>query len=262
MSELFESARLKLSGAKEELQNLHAEITKFGLKLEPYAPVIYPDPDGAGDTHAMKLSKTPAIKNSLDRMSLLCSRIASELRDALDQAGYASAVAEGAHADPKLTYFPVCKEVSEFDNTIKRRCKHLPADIVTLFRGFKAHPGGDELLVALNNLAGSGKHKIIEPVMQGSVTTAYQALVWGNTAEVIRPLSGKWDPVKKEVPLFWVKRGANPYYKLHMSLFIAFGEIDIVGGCDVTAVYETIAPKVENIINATETECRRLGFIV
>jgi hypothetical protein len=262
MSELFDSARLKLTGAKEELEELKGAITKFMMELHPYEPIFHPDPDGAGDTHAFRIVKSVPVKAGLDRISLLCSRIASELRDALDQAGYACSIAEGVHSKPTKAYFPICKEEANFDNCVRQNCKHLPADIVTFFRGFKAHPGGDKLLVALNNLAGKGKHCLIEPVMQGITDATYKSVTW--LPGSIRPLSGQWDPVKKEIPFFWVKRNIHPKptYKINMTLFITFGKVDIVEGYNVTGVFDALVSKVESIVTGTEAECRRLRLIV
>jgi hypothetical protein len=263
MSDLFDSPRLKLSGANEEMGKLREQIVQFFIKSNPYKPSVYPDADSAGDIHALRLVRSTEINKVLDKMGLLCARIASEMRDALDQAGYASALAEGTRAVLKKTYFPICKDESQFDQCVRQNTKHLPPDIVTLFRSYKAHPGGDKLLVALNNLAGGGKHCIIDPVAQG-IGNAFYKTISIDDPSAIRPLSGKWDSTHDEIPMFWVKRGAKVKYEMNASFFIAFSKIDLPGAAHypVLSIFEAMARKVESIVTATEAECRRIGLIV
>jgi hypothetical protein len=254
-SSLFDSPRLKLRGANEELEALKAAIAAY-RDSNAYELVVDPDPERPnGDIHKIKVRAPP------DRLGLLCARIASEMRDALDQTGYAAAVA-GGHIKPTKAYFPICKDDSQFDNCVRQNCRHLPPDIVTLFRAFKAHPSGDRLLVALNNVAGFGKHCVVRPVAQGIGGDFHTRLEIAECPDHFLPVNyPKWDPLKNEVILFHVGKGTKLKYQANLSIYIAFGEVDFVAGQEVAAFFDALSGKVEGIIAATEAECRRLGFI-
>src|SRR5205809_954496 len=95
MSDPFESSHRKITRAKKHLHDLHIEIVKF-VNGNRYKRVIEPDPDKPGHTiHKIKLTE----ELSLDIGDIVAD-LAQNLRNALDNAGYAVAIASGRPTVP------------------------------------------------------------------------------------------------------------------------------------------------------------------
>ncbi len=251
MTDLFESPRTRLRWAQGGLAEMQVQFRNY-LKSTPDKVLIEMDANGVDYWHKMKLEKFP------DRFNELMVAIVENLRSALDQTGYAAAVASGV-ADPKKAYFPICKDASQFENTIKQNCADIPSDIQTLFRNFKGHPGGDELLIALNVLCGVSKHRIIRPMVQGVGGAFYKNLTFSGGPFKLPP--PRWDPVKNEIKLFAVGKDTKVQYDMNISIFIAFGEIEFVAGKPMVPILNALVDKVRTVIDATEAESRRIGLI-
>ena len=131
----FESPKRRLKRGKEHARRLEKRIQSF-LKKEPHQRVEDTDAEGV-TTHAIKFTRDfphswgDAAVESIEA-----------LRSALDQIGYAAAILGGA-SEPKQAYFPIANTASDLDTVVKGRCKDIPTEIKTLFKGFNAHAGGN-----------------------------------------------------------------------------------------------------------------------
>ena len=155
MSDAFASPKSKLAWAKENLlPDLHQRIEGW-LSLDPYAQVIEPDPQKPGwEIHKIKL-----VKPFPEAFGNLVGDVVGNLREVLDTAGYAIALALN-NPDARNIAFPFASDVDHMASSIGR-AKDLPKEIQSLFCGFQPYRGGDDLLWALNELCNGKKHKII-----------------------------------------------------------------------------------------------------
>jgi hypothetical protein len=141
----FDNPKRRLSRARAHISHLKKRIDKF-FKKAPYTRVVEPDVDGVTQLHKIKLTEPiPDIITDLTYDAIDC------LRSGLDQATYAVAVA--CHSKrPDLVHFPVADTPADFENLLNGRLKDFPADILTLFRGFKTYQGGNDPIWALNRI--------------------------------------------------------------------------------------------------------------
>ena len=251
MTDIFNSPKRRIARAKKHFNDLVVEVDTF-VKSNPCANVV--DDDGTNCTHKFKLVKP--LPNDLSDLAVDCT---DSLRSALDQVGYASAVSAGC-ADPKSTYFPFAGSLAELDNVIARRCRDLPPDIVTLFRGFQPYKGGDDLLWAMNRVRVANQHKILTGTALAN--QSFNMLIGEMTMGAggfIGP--GRWNNAKQEIVYAISKSGTKFDYKGQFSFFITFWEVEILAGQEVLTVLHALIGKVEGIVGATEAECRRVGLI-
>lgn len=257
MSDPFNSARSKLTWAKENLfPDLYQRIVGFD-NLQPYAKVVEPDPQQPGwEIHKIKL-----VKPFPESFGNLASDIVVNLRSALDNAGYAVAVATGK-PDARNCAFPFAKDVAHMASGIGRSAD-LPKEIQSLFCGFQPYRGGDDLLWALNELCNGNKHKFISPM---------QTVMWRGRASAQgfgRPFSmpdpHKWDSTNNEMVVIslgpLVVPNATWDYDFDFLPLITFNEIPVVAGKPILGVLYELCLKVESILTGIEAESRRLGFI-
>ena len=252
--DFFSSPRTRVSWANDQIAELDAAIKGY-VASTPCKGMVELESNGVNEWHKIKVDPLP------HKCVFLVTKIGEDLRSALDQTGYAAALA-GGNKTPKKAYFPICKDASQFDNAVSQNCRDLPDEIRALFRAYKACPGGDMQLVALNGLCGTTKHAILKPIAQTVGGAFYKNL---RTIKVNPPfiMGGmpKWDAEKNEIKLFVAGKGSQIQYNITLSIFVAFGEVEVVSGQPVIPVLNALRDKVSGVIDATEAECRRIGLI-
>ena len=246
----FYSPKARLKRANEHINRLHKRIEKF-FKQAPYRQVVELDADGVTQLYKFKFTK---------RLPESCTHSAAEaleaLRSALDQIGYAAAVASGKIA-PKRTQFPIGDDPAGLENLIGRKVsKDLPDEILTLFRSFNPCKGGNDPIWALNKLA-NAKHTSLLPV--AVATDAMHARHLSISGPVAMPVP-VFNSEKNEIIFARVSPGGQIKYDLGFSFLVAFGDIDFVARHQAVAVLRAMATEVKGILVATEAECRKLGF--
>jgi hypothetical protein len=253
MPDPLESSKRKLERAKEHFDDLKGKITEF-INLEPYEQVVEPHPDKSGYTvHKIKLTQPlPAFIGDI------AGDMVHNLRSALDNAGYAVAVAAAPPGakEPKYTAFPFAGSVSELSNSIGGRCKDIPQQIQSLFCGFQPYPRGNEYLWALNELCNTDKHKIAIPVGQAAVAVERTSV--SGTGFFSMPRPHIWDSTKNEMELITLGPDAQFNYELNFRLYVALGDIKVVGGKELLRTLDAMGSIVERILMAIEAEARRI----
>lgn len=252
MADPFDSSHRKIARAEKHMYDLEREIREF-QQLDPYERVIEPDPDKP-DHQVHKIKLTKAIPESIGD---LIGDIAQNLRGALDNAAYAVAVAAAPGTDPKFTAFPFAGSVGQMPNAMGRS-KDVPEQIQSLFCGFQPYPGGDDLLWALNEICNTHKHKIAVPIGTGRVRLG--AAVRG-TGFFSMPDPHVWNSAKNEMIVLTLGPGAEYNYEFNFYIFVAFGEVKIIGGQEVFGLLHRLGCKVHSIVVAIEAEARRIGMI-
>lgn len=190
-----------------------------------------------------------------DSFANLTQESVQHLRSALDNVGYALAIAAGK-ISPKHTAFPFAGSAIEFDNAVKGRSKDIPEEICTIFRAYKPHKGGNDVLWALNEVAIADKHKLLNIAIASELGN-----VNGTGALIRMQVNPVWDGTKQEIELLTCATDHAVKYHMEFSLFIAFDEIAVVGGEPVLEVLRYFVKIVEEILVSLETEARLIGLV-
>jgi hypothetical protein len=252
MIDIFHSAKLRLSRAKEHLIDLNDRIKAF-FDAKPYKLVVESDSNGWIHAHKIKFTKPFP-----DDFAVVAADVVDNLRSALDQSWFAIAIISRVIKSSGKAYFPFADNASDFDSVLRRGCKNFPHDILTLLRTFKPYKGGNDLLWALNRICATNKHEMLAPTsinvnMGFSVVKTRK----GRT-EIITP---KWNRRDNEIIYFITFKDDEIDYHIPLALDIAFDKVEIVAGQPAVAVLNRLAGEVENILLALEREIRRLGFV-
>lgn len=246
----FSSPRMRIARAKEHIRNLDRRVKRF-FDFKPYANVIERDEDGTQDLHKVRLTKTfPASVTSVAAEAI------EGLRSALDQAAFATATLTGIK-HPKSAYFPISKTAAELDAVIKGRCKNIPPDIVSLFRSFTPYKGGNDLIWALNNACNTSKHGIVVPVGMAAAGMHINHMKISGSGAIPAPV---WNSERNEIVFAATGPNTEFQYDLSISFFVAFGEVDGIGGQPAVPVLNAIASEVNRIVLAVEMEAKRIGL--
>jgi hypothetical protein len=256
MSDAFASSKSKLAWAKENLlPDLDKRIREFH-NLDPYAQVVEPDTQPGWEVHKIKL-----VRPFPEAFGNLVGDLVGNLREALDTAGYAIALALN-NPDARNTAFPFASDVDHMASSIGRS-KDLPKEIQSFFCGFQPYRGGDDLLWALNELCNGKKHKIITTM--GTIMWRGRAFAQGKGRPFSMPEPHRWDSTKDEMVVLRlgpiVVPDATWDYGFDFYPFVAIHEIPVVAGQPVLGVLYELCLKVESVLTAIEAETRRLGIV-
>lgn len=250
MNRPFSSPRMRIARAKEHIRNLDRRVARF-FESKPYTRITEPDRDGTNDIHKIKLTRAFP-----EGVTSVAAEAIEGLRSALDHAAFATASLSGVK-NSKSAYFPVSSSATELDSVIKGRCKDIPPDIIALFRSFKPYQGGNDLIWALNKACNTSKHGIVVPVGMAAESMQFSHLVMTGPASIPSP---HWDSENNEIVFATTGPGAQFEYDLKFSFFVAFGEVDGIGGQPAVPVLSAIAGEVNRIVLAIEAEAKRLGL--
>jgi hypothetical protein len=248
MSAPFASSRQKFARAEKHFADLEREIEAFGQK-QPYKRVTEPHPDKPGH-FIFKIKMTEELPPVIADTT---ADIVSSLRSALDNAGYAIAVAAGVK-EPKNSAFPFAGTLTQMPNALGR-AKDIPEPIHSLFCGFQPYKGGNDLLWALNQVAITDKHKVVVPIGQGFVRNRASAQGRGFVSIPDPPV---WDRTKNEMVILELGPGAECDYDFDFTFFVAFNEIALIDGKPILTILPQFGSIVERVLTAMEAECRRL----
>lgn len=241
---------MRIARAKEHIRNLDRRVKRF-FDSKPYANVIERDENGTQDLHKVKLTKSfPAGITSVAAEAI------EGLRSALDQAAFATATFTGIK-HPKSAYFPISRTESDLDAVIRGRCKNIPPDIVALFRSFNPYKGGNDLIWALNNACNTSKHGIVVPVGMAASEMHINHMKISGSGGIPIPV---WDRERNEIVFATTGHNTEFQYDLNISFFVAFGEVDGIGGQPAVPILNAIANEVNSIVFAIETEAKRIGL--
>jgi hypothetical protein len=253
MPDPFASPKRRITRAGEHIQNLKSEVAAF-FEAQPYARIVERNASGF-DEHKVKLTRELP-----DRITDFAYETIEALRSSLDQATYAVAIACGSKR-PDLIHFPIADTPADFENVLNGRLKDFPPDILALFHSFEPYQTGNANLIwALNRVRRQGTHRLIVPV----ATVAGGMEI--HDMSISRPLPltvppPRWDSEKKEIVFAIVAPGSDLSYKLDLSFYITFGQVEGVAAAPVVETLEDMAAEVERVVLAIEAESHRIGLI-
>lgn len=247
----FASPRGRWKRGKQHIAKLEKRTVAF-FKTVPRTVVREKEPDRNFELIKLKLEKP---------LPEICTHYAAEaleaLRSALDQTGYAAALVSGI-AKPKSAKFPFGDNPADVDNDIRRGCRDLPPEIQALFRSFNPDKGGNNTLWALNKLR-NATHTALIPVGAaiGGINIRNMAMV--GPVEIPVP---RWDSEKNEmIPAKGLLPGGSKLdYDLDVRFFVAFKDTEKIGQLPAIGALNAMATEVKRVMDATKSECRKLGF--
>lgn len=250
MSDPLHNSRYSIDHAKRRINELEVEIATF-YRSNPYSTVVEQDPDGRYDIYKARLTKNLPVGIPGTAFDAL-----TNLRSALDQAGYA--VARAANTKGRDAKFPFGDNETEVRSRKRGQSKDIPEGIFDVMVGLQPYKGGNDLLWALNKACNSNKHEIVIPVgVVGGPGFPRMPVYFGNAEIFPYP---RWDRTKNEIELSRFPRGATPEYKFPLRSNVAFGNIEIIDGKPLTPTLNAMASVVESGLMAIEGEARRLGL--
>lgn len=251
MVDPFHISRRKIARAKLHLANLEIEVGAF-FAGRPYTPFRETDPNNPKyEIHKLRFDKPIP-----DGVSNLLEEAIHHLRSALDSACYSVALLAGLSDKSKPNAsFPFARSAGEFENGMKGRCSDMPLPFHALFRALQPHVGGNDALWAINEIANSDKHAIL-----GIGSGAALDGVEGVGGVVCIPTMPIWNSRNQELEIGTFVTG-DLQYKMDFSFFVAFEDVRIVTGQPILHFLRFAVESVEYIVNAIETESRRLWLI-
>jgi hypothetical protein len=251
MGDKLESAKYTLARAKLHIADFEKQVSLF-LDTRPYEKAIEVDPD-TGE-HVLKLRFTkpfPAMLNGIASDAIV------NLRSALDQCGYAVAVANGGRG--RDCYFPFHDDAAGVMGHRKAGSKEIPDEIFAVMASFEPHKGGNDFLWCLNELSNANKHRIVSPMAVAVGTGRVRASMSGSV-NLDLPKRLEWDRGKNEIELGRSTGKGRLKYKLNIQMFVALDEIEPASTVPAEAVLHGLALTVESIIGAVEAEAIRIGL--
>jgi hypothetical protein len=248
----FQSSKYSIEHAKRRIRELESEIVAFS-KTNPCAMVVEHDAKTAEDVHKVKLVKpVPAA------LSGIAFDTVNNLRSALDQAGFAVAVAGGKRG--KNAHFPFGLTLIEVENRKKGRSKDIPKEIFDVMVSAKPYKGGNHLLWAVNKLSNTNKHEVIIPMaMASGNVTRFTGTVIKGPFQIKAP---RWDWAKNEMEVMRSGHGGEHNMKFQVAFFVAIGNVDVLGCQPAVGILNAASSEVERVLMTIEAEARRIGLIV
>lgn len=248
----FYSAKLRIERAAEHVEKLKAEIDEFFAE-NPYTRVAEPDSDGVHDIYKLKVSKRFPL-----RWRVWATEIIEHLRASLDHATWAAAYLSTGIADIEQAAFPFAATAADLENSIRRRSKNVPAEILTVLRRFKPYEGGNRTLFILNDLCNLSKHALVAFVAGATAYHEIGGLKVGEPFELYDPV---WDREKNEIKYARVKRGADFQHEFRVGVYIALQYREHTSTEPAIEALREMGSEVERIVEAIETESRKIGLL-
>ncbi|MCK1638939.1 hypothetical protein IVA95_15340 [Bradyrhizobium sp. 157] len=278
MVDHFESPKRTIQRAKHHIDDLERHVIAFTAS-NTWTHVVDLDADGFHHLHKIRWSRSLPD----DLPSILFDAV-NNLRSALDQCGYACAMA-AKNKSTKHIKFPFAKDETHFLRALPGCCKDLPAEIIALFRSYNAYKGGNDVLWALNELCNTKKHFSLVPMTAGRailriIPTAehplaskarptaehlakgvspagFYGLVGGN----VSPRDPRWDASRNELLLLRTDPKKHVNHDANVSPTVSIEGIDFLRHKPAVGVLKQMLNAVAAVGEATESECRRLGLI-
>lgn len=187
MTDPLDSARSCIEHAQKRINELAADIHAYESS-KPYEEVWEIDEASGDRLHKVVVRKLPPRA-----LGHIAFDAMSNLRAALDQAGYAVAYAANPGPSRKYGNFPFGDSQSEVQSRrMSGNSRDIPEQIFDVIVGYQPFKDGNYELWALNKLCNSNKHQtMVFPFIKPMSATILRGVISGAT--------------------FGITKGANPY---------------------------------------------------
>jgi len=232
------------------MATLDAELKAF-FDSGPYRHVIEFDPSGPTDIHKLKLTAQLP-----DAMSGIAFDAVSNLRAALDQAGYAVAVATGGAG--KQAYFPFGDSETEVFSRSSGASREIPSPVFAAMASSKPYRDGDVFLWALNRLCNYHKHRFIVPTAIYTGGAQARNIYFSSVRDFSFP--PQWNRETQEMVLAAMPHRAPFTMDMQIQTFVSFADVEGLPIAPCSYALERAAQSVENVLAAIERESQTLGL--
>ena len=238
----FESPRLLLEGAKRHIIILKDRFEAHRLT------------DGA-ISHAVQHPRGVIIKPGLPLpkdFPQIAFDIVNNLRSTLDHSVFSSVtLLTGRELDG--TKFPFGDTQADAWKDAKRKCKHVPHDILNFCLSFAPYPQGNKPLWGLNKLRNTKSHRILIPMIS-KLNPAFL----GESHPGIVEKQSEWNPANGmfEVEINQRKE-PNTMAAFSFKLDMCIGTGTFIGEPAI-GVFDNLCGITERILSGIETETARI----
>jgi hypothetical protein len=263
MIDPLESSKYSVRHARRHIDCLKKSFAGF-FASNPYTIGPEIDPQTGETVYKLKL-----IGSFPDEWPGMLFDSINSLRAALDQAGFAIAIANGKSGrDAKFPF------ADELDNILSRRqageFKQIPEAMFNFMLTYKPCKAGNYDLWAINKLCNSQKHEVILSLQ--SQVTPRRARVMQKFRSDFRPnadgkptigssainLSPSWDAKKNEMTLVKFPQSAKVDIKIHIVPDVTVEKIGVVKPLPALAFLDKASSIVDDILLGIEAEGKRL----
>jgi hypothetical protein len=245
----LEEAWATLARAKHHIADLKVRCDAY-TGSHPY--FLLEEHDAHTGEQVVKMRLTKAIPVELKSIA---ADAVSNLRSALDQAGYAVSVAAGGRG--KNTYFPFHDDASGILGAKRGGSAEIPQEIFSLIASFKPYKGGNDLLWSLNKLSNTNKHRLISPTVLNTLGSTVR--VEGSRGRAWIP-QHNWRRGKNDLELARHSPDSDVRYNFNIFVCVTFSDPEPVSSQPVETVLNALASEVESILMAIEAESGRIGL--
>jgi hypothetical protein len=250
MRDVLQSAKNCLKHAQRHVDSLDVQLGAF-FDTNPFQEIKEFDPNSQTDIYKLKLrTKLP------DVLSSIAFDAVGNLRAALDQAGYAVAVAVGGSG--KQAYFPFGDTVDEASSRVNGASKEIPVSIFNAMIDSKPYRDGDLFLWGLNRLCNCNKHRFIVPTAIYTGGGQIKNIHFSSVNEFSFP--PRWNTEAQEMILAIVPHQASFTMNMQIKTFVSFTDVEGLPVAPCLYVLENSIKSVEKVLAAIEIESKTLGL--
>jgi hypothetical protein len=193
----------------------------------------------------------------------IAADIFHNLRSALDQAGYATAIANNKSGG--AAYYPFGDNAVEVASRRTGASKEIPSEIFNVMESFKPYKGGNDLLWTLNKMRNHGEHRITCAV--GKAVGNHSIFFFQKhgpieTGMVVSMPPVIWEPGQQEVEFLRIGRSGDGRYRSAVNTFLTFSEFEPIRGKIVEEVLNALIALVNGILTAIEIKATECGLFV
>lgn len=251
MIDPLDSARFSVEHANEHIAEIKHLVQAF-LRSDPHTVSNEPDPNYS--THYLQY--VILTKPLPRRITGLAWDATNNLRSALDQLGYAVAIANDRTSGHDA-HFPFSRKPEDYGTEAAKRSRDIPKEIFELMTSFEPYKGGNDALWRLNKIANTNKHEVVVRALPLTTELVYQ----GANTVLTKRVDG--DGTEDKILIGWLRRDMpQPYHQLKLNTTVRFSDIrNIPFPRPAIELLDDFSRVVECIISTVEAEARRLGIL-
>jgi hypothetical protein len=247
-SDPFESPFLLLDRARENREELNERSRRF-FHENPSTRFVERDPETGLFLRKAKLS-APFPRN----LWPVAADAFNNLRSALDQGISASVSLLRPGASLNGVGFVFGTSQTHFEKAIADAPKVVDPRVYNVMRFFQPYDGGNNRLWVLNHIARANKHRSLVGLGASVDSVEVNLLELSGSGPILKPY---WDDAKNELIISRAVQDHEPLYDLHVSFFIAFGEIEGIKGMPVVPQIDYLAAVVGAFLTGLASDVGR-----
>lgn len=251
MDDPFISPKEVLSRARDHINDLYARIEAF-FEAKPYTRHIDFDHETGQDVYKIKITEPlPRV------LSTIAKDAFSNIRDSLDHAVYASAVAIRG-GSPRDTAFPFANDAIGVHDLLNTKLTGVPPEIRTMLESFQPHKAGNQALWGLNRTRNTKTHRFLVPLAAASIGGGFHV----DFAEISGASTfgySRWDASRNEVEFMRMPQGAKFDCKVNIAFSVLLGDVEVFGGMPIIEILNLCAREAQAVIDTIEAEALRIS---